>query len=174
MLLWAHQFNIAVSECRANIKGATQNFLRYDINHHSCVYSKCTRAHLPQLMESTLRPQCKYYLAPTPVCPSDEATAVSEPSSAPRSSRACSSAPPCALSPVKHNFVREGNKQWRWMVVCLACEPAHHLCEVVFFSQNALPRRHQLIKLIKLFLDLHVQLCGEWASAIFPQMQGGI
>lgn len=64
-----------------------------------CTCASCTCACLPRLMESTLRPQCKYYLAPAPVCSSDGATVVSEPSSAPGSSRACSSAPPCAPSP---------------------------------------------------------------------------
>lgn len=54
-------------------------------------------------MKSIRRPPNKCYLVKVPVCSSYEATVVSEPSSAPRSTPACSSVPPYAPLPARHS-----------------------------------------------------------------------
>lgn len=112
---------------------------------HTCASSRCTCACLPRLMESTLRPQCKYYLARAPVCSSDGATVVSEPSSAPGSSRACSSAPPCAPSPATQPCRERGDGQQpqgrrsvTLLTICVRwCSLPRMLCPVATSSSNS-------------------------------------
>lgn len=67
-------------------------------------------AYLPLSMESTLWPQNKYYPVKALVGSSYEATAVSEPSSALRSTRAYSSVLPCAPSPARHTGFLKAEK----------------------------------------------------------------
>ena len=76
-----------------------------------CAHNKCLSLRLPLWLESTLWPRSKCYLVKVPVCSSCEATVVSEPSSGPRSTQACSSVPPCVLSPARHylGFIKADN-----------------------------------------------------------------
>lgn len=132
---------------------------------------------IPLLKESPLLPQSKCYPEEVSFCCFCETTVASEPSSAQRSIPACSSVPPCALSPERHHQGFGENVEKTSLTEELQNgrrAPAHHLGQVVLLVQEGLPCDGQHVKLLKLLLDLGVQLCCQRFVSVLPEVHCSI